>query len=170
MSPHRASFSSKNWLLKIPPFWGMRRFLIFLQITGYQTKTGIDFPPEFNYLNVNEDESAFKTMRLKSVLNSYFLRLLMIRCPSMLLISLIICHHSSFEGGDCNNMETVLTGVCNNTQRDILGPFWNDWQAVKGEKSELQVICFQSCEMASWNRREVQQSTGMCIYTLPSLD
>lgn len=50
----------------------------------------------------------------------------MIRCPSMLLISLIICHRSRFEGGDCNNMETVLTGVCNNTQRDILGPFWND--------------------------------------------
>lgn len=94
----------------------------------------------------------------------------MIRCPSMLLISLIICHRSRFEGGDCNNMETVLTGVCNNTQRDILGPFWNDWQAVKGEKSELQVICFQSCEMASWNRREAQQSTGMYKYTLPSLD
>lgn len=46
-------------------------------------------------------------------------------------------------------METVLIPLCNNTRRESFGPFQSDWQAVKGEKFDPEVICFQSCEMAS---------------------
>lgn len=87
-----------------------------------------------------------------------------------LLICLIMCQHNPLEGGSWNNMETVQIRLCNNPTREALGPFQSDWQAGKGEKFDPKVICFQSCEMVSWNRREARRRTGTCKYTQPPLD
>lgn len=150
-----------------PPFWGMKSFF-FLNITICVCEQRVK--PTCWEAVVSWLGFHWHTKRLAEDFSGIGLSAFWISTSVSSSSWWTCCKHNPLVDGGWNNMETGLIQVWNNTWPCVSGALGGDWQAVKGEKLDPGVICFQSCEMASWNRREALQPVETCKYTLSSLD